>query len=191
MCGCVTGHAPGAGQCAASPLSWTIGKRWLSATVRAGSGVACSGAWLFQSVRDRQMPVWHAKSRAYFIRPASAAVRLTQFSSSRTFPGNAQDERYPAPLREIQLAAVFAREAIEEQARQDRNILDPLAQRRQQQQRHDIDAVVEIGAELVFATASSRLRLVAQTMHVDLHRLCAADALEFAFLQNAQELCLE
>ena len=66
-----------------------------------------------------------------------------------------------------------------------------LAQRRQED-RHDADAVVEIGAKL--AALDRVLKVLvgrADEAHVDLDRPHAADPFEFAFLQNAQQLDLE
>ena len=66
-----------------------------------------------------------------------------------------------------------------------------VAQRRQQD-RDDIDAVIKIGAE--FAALHRRFEIPVggeNKAHVHLDRLRAADALELAFLQHAQQLGLE
>ena len=66
-----------------------------------------------------------------------------------------------------------------------------LSQRRQHQ-RNDVDPVIEIRAELSFRDKLFKVPVGrADKAEVDLQRLLAADALELALLQDAQELGLK
>ena len=73
---------------------------------------------------------------------------------------------------------------------QPRDVFAPRAQRRQLE-RHDVQAVVEIGAKRAFG-AGFRQILVGRGdhAHVDLERAAAADALDLPLLQDAQQLGL-
>src|SRR6266567_6081942 len=92
---------------------------------------------------------------------------------------------------ERQGPSVLTVEALEEFAGKLRNITTPLAQRRHQY-RHDANAIVKVGAELL-----ARHRLLEIPVgsrdhaHVDLDGMVTADALEFVFLKYAQELRLK
>jgi alpha-D-ribose 1-methylphosphonate 5-triphosphate synthase subunit PhnL len=85
----------------------------------------------------------------------------------------------------------FSRHAREKVLRQQRNVLAPLAQRRQLRRDH-VEAVVQVLAELA---AGDRLLQVAvggrDDAHVDLARSVAADGPHLAFLQHAQQLDLQ
>ena len=119
-------------------------------------------------------------------------MRRTQFSSSRTLPGKAQCDSRSSALPEKVLSKPFSlAELFQEPPRQQLDVAGALAQRRDQQGDH-IDAVIEVGAEIA---ARHRLFEVAvggaDDAHVNFQGLRAADALELAFLQHAQQLGLE
>ena len=83
------------------------------------------------------------------------------------------------------------RKLVEETPREQFDVAWPFAQRRRHQ-RHDIDAVIEVGAEIVARHGLFQIAVGgADDAHIDLQRLGAADALEFALLQHAQQLGLE
>ena len=93
--------------------------------------------------------------------------------------------------RQRQLAAVLGVEALEEGAREQRDVARPFAQRRQEH-RNDIDAVVEVGAELALGDRLLEVLVGrADEPDVDLQRARAADPLELALLKHAQQLGLE
>src|SRR5438874_2671370 len=78
----------------------------------------------------------------------------------------------------------------EEVLDQERQVLDPLAQRRQQD-RDDVQPVVEVLAEAArFHLGLEVLVGGREDAHVDLERAVAADPLELALLQDAQDLGL-
>ena len=124
----------------------------------------------------------------------NASARSTTFSSWRTLPGQAY-----AISRRIASCDIVTRprrhllgaELLEEMLHQQRNVVAPLAQRRQLH-RDDVQAVEQILAE---RAVRDHLREVAvgrgDDAHVDLDRVRVADALELALLQHAQQLRLQ
>ena len=80
--------------------------------------------------------------------------------------------------------------AAEEVAGERHDVGRPLAERRQLH-RHDVEAVQQIGAESTGIDLGPQVPIGRRDdPHVDVHRLVAADALELALLQHAQELGL-
>ena len=91
----------------------------------------------------------------------------------------------------MRLDAELARALGEEMARQQRNVLAPLAQARQPQADH-VEPVVEVLAE--GALAHARLEVLVRGgdhAHVGLQRLVAADAVEVAVGEHAQQARLQ
>ncbi len=87
--------------------------------------------------------------------------------------------------------AARARELGDEVVDEARNVLAPIAQGRQMD-REDVQPVIEIFAELPLG--DHRLEVAVgrrHDAHVDLEGLVAADALELALLQGAEELDLD
>ena len=140
---------------------------------------------------------------AFAAKPRSAAViwlpsamitaRLMQFSSSRTLPGHAcaSIAAIASERSVIERAALLGGEALHEGVRQQRRVARARAQRR------DVDddlrqAVVEVLAEA--AVRDQRLQVLvrrADDAHVDRDLVAAADALDHALLQEAQQLGLQ
>ena len=86
--------------------------------------------------------------------------------------------------------AGFAREFFEEKIRQRGNIFFVFAQRRNVDGDH-IQAIVQILAERAFFERGAQIAIRGgDQTHVDFERFGAAEALEFAFLQDAQQLHL-
>ena len=86
--------------------------------------------------------------------------------------------------------AVVARVALDEMPRQREDVLDALAQGLHVQREH-VEAVVEVLAEASARDLGGEVAVGrGQHAHVDLERGRAADALEFLFLEHAQELGL-
>ena len=83
------------------------------------------------------------------------------------------------------------RELVEEELRQEWDVLGPLAERRERQ-REDAEPVVQVLAERLLADGlRARSRLVAaMDPNVDLPRRRSADAVELVLLQDAEELGL-
>jgi len=101
---------------------------------------------------------------------------------------------HQTPLRtggETQRPALQAAKTVEQVPGDPRHVLEPFAQRRQQDGHH-VQAIVQVLAEV---TAIDRRFEVAmrggEQSHVELQCATAADPLEFALLQHAQQLCLE
>ncbi len=86
--------------------------------------------------------------------------------------------------------AFLGREAGEEVQRQLRHVLEALAQRRHPD-REDVEAVVEILAELAVLDQLDHVAVGGRDQaEVDLDRLLGADRIDLAFLQRAQQLDL-
>ena len=123
----------------------------------------------------------------------AGAITVSQwqrFSSWRTLPGKSTA---PAGLQRrvgdaLGLDAELARALLQEVARQQRDVLAPLAQRRQAQA-DDVEAMEQVLAERALAcTRSSRFWWVAaMTRTLAFDRLVAADAVELAVGQHAQQ----
>ena len=125
--------------------------------------------------------------------PARARPRPRAGSRAR---GCCPESRGPgAPRRRRDrgrsVPALAGREAIQEVAHEPRDVLAPLAQRRQDDL-DDAQAVVEVLAELAARDplGESRVR-GGEHAHVDRDAAPAADALDLALLEDAQELGLE
>ena len=96
-----------------------------------------------------------------------------------------------APLREGQAALVLRIEPLEEFVGEQRDVAFALAQRRQHH-RHHADAVIEVGAKFVLGDRIFEVPVGRRHQpDIDLDGLVAADALELALLQDAQQLGLE
>ncbi len=90
-----------------------------------------------------------------------------------------------------QVTVVLAIEFLQEKLGQQRDIVAPLAQRRQKDRDH-VDAVVQVGAE--FAPGHRLLEILVggtDQPHIHLDGFVAAHPLELPFLQHAQEFGLE
>ena len=120
-------------------------------------------------------------------------ARSMTLSSSRTLPTHSRDSRsfivarVTSRSRTPHAAAVLLDEVVHEQ----RNVLAPLPQRRQRDGEH-VEAVPEVFAE------AARLHLLEEVAigrgddaRVGLERDVAADALELAVLEHAQQLGLQ
>ena len=87
--------------------------------------------------------------------------------------------------------AVLAAEAAHEFLGQERHVFPAIAQRRHVN-RHDVQAEKEILAEFLFLHALFEVAVGrGDDADVDLDGAVAADAFEFAFLQDAEELGLD
>ena len=115
------------------------------------------------------------------------------FSSSRTLPG----QRWPTSRRRASaesgrsgtpLAAAYL---LDEVLGQGQDVARPLAQRRQAQV-HDVQAVEQVLAERPVAHGLGQVAVGGgQDADVDLHRLGAADPVDLALLDGAQQLGLQ
>ena len=123
---------------------------------------------------------------------ARIIARSMTFSSSRTLPGQWYARAAPSaaaskPRTRLPVGAANLATKCSTSARQ---VVEPIAQRRQVD-REDVEPVVEVLAEL--ALRDQRLEVAVggrDDADVDLDRLGAADALELALLQHAQQLDL-
>ncbi len=89
------------------------------------------------------------------------------------------------------VAAGIGRQLVHEMVGQKRNVLLALAQRRNVQ-RHHVQAVVEVFAERALLERRAQILVGGgDHAHVDVPRHVAAQPLEFALLQNAQQLHLD
>ena len=120
------------------------------------------------------------------------AARSRQFSSSRTLPGQSWciSTRSALSVR-LEFAALLAADLVHQEAGEVGDVLHALAQGGQVD-RHHVEPVVEVlaeapGLDLGFEVAVGG----GDDAHVDLDGAGAADALQLAFLQHAQQLGLE
>ena len=101
-------------------------------------------------------------------------------------------ERLPRLVRQsLDLGAVAAVAVIDEARHQQRDVLEPIAQRRQMQAQH-IEAVVEVLAELALLDRVLGILVGGgEVAHVDLDLAVPADPAHLAVLEHAQQLGLE
>ena len=145
---------------------------------------------------ESSLAKWYSRGRSSSVIQSlslTATSRSMRFSSSRMLPGHQYDWQDlqggigDAAHRLAELAAV----ALEEQPRELREIVDALAQRRHAD-RNDVDAVVQVLAEA--AVLDRLLEIDVGRRHqaeIGLDRLAAADALDLALLNRAQQLGLQ
>ena len=122
----------------------------------------------------------------------STTARSITFSSSRTLPGQSYVARSSSASSSnpVDALAVLLGVAAEEEARERRDVLAPIAQRRDLDRDH-VEAVEEVFAESPFGDARPQVAVGrGDDADVDLERLVAADALERPLLQEAKELHL-
>ncbi len=90
-----------------------------------------------------------------------------------------------------QPAIVLAVEFFQKMLAQQRNVLTPIAQWRQED-RHHIDAEIQVGAKLALADRFFEVLVGgADQSHIDMDRLGPADTFEFPLLQHPQQFGLE
>jgi hypothetical protein len=120
-------------------------------------------------------------------------ARLMQFSISRTLPGHWHRlDRRQRVRREVQRGARLpGAELVLEMMRQQGRVAFALAQRRDRH--HDLgQAVIQVLAEAALRAQFLQLLVGrADDAHVDRDLLVAADALDHALLQEAQQLGLQ
>ena len=122
----------------------------------------------------------------------STTARSMTFSSSRTLPGQSYSSSRSSASGVSSSRGFWFSLAVllEEVLRQQRNVLVPLAQRRQLHG-DDVQAVEEILAELPLLHHLAQLDVRrGDDPDVDLDRLDAAEAHELALLDHAQQLGL-
>ena len=115
------------------------------------------------------------------------------FSSWRTLPGIAERaQRLQRVLgQHLRLDRELARALLQEVARQRRDVLLPLAQRRQPQA-HDVEAVHQVLAEQALPHALLQVLVRrGDDAHVRLQRRVAADAVVLAVGEHAQQAHLQ
>ena len=84
-----------------------------------------------------------------------------------------------------------AREPVRQVLREQRDVVAPLAQRRERD-REDIQSIVEIVPESILPDFVRQITIGGgNDPHVDVHRARAAQSLELSLLQNAQQLWLQ
>ena len=124
--------------------------------------------------------------------PERMAIRSTTFFSSRTLPGHlrATSARDDVVVDRLGLDAVLARERSMNALREERDVLDALAQRGAAD-REDVEPEEEVLAE---GPRLDRLREIlvrrGEHAHVDVHHVLAADARDLAGLERAEHLGL-
>ena len=92
---------------------------------------------------------------------------------------------------DAEFAALLAGDLGDQEAGQVRQVLDTLAQRRHADG-HDVESVVEVLAELARPHLGLQVAVGGgDDAHVDLEGAAAADPLEFALLEHAQQLGLK
>ena len=92
---------------------------------------------------------------------------------------------------EVQIASVLLAELVQKIPGKLGDVARSVPERRQEE-RHHIDAVVKVGAELLLGNEFFQIPVRgADETEVNLQGLLAADALELAFLQDAQQLRLK
>ena len=120
-------------------------------------------------------------------------ARSITFCSSRMFPGHGYLTSVVMVSDGMVSIALLMRRLIllYEVPHQQRNVFRTLAQRRDADRKH-VEAVVQIGAELLFADQSFEIAIGGRDQaSVGTQGSRRTQALEFALLQNAQQLRLE
>ena len=120
-------------------------------------------------------------------------MRLTRFSSSRTFPGQSYSaEQTERVVRRLELRLVVVLRVVrQEELHERRDLVAPLSQRRQR----DADDVQPEEEVLAEEPVAHRLLEVAvrrrHDPHVDADIITAAEPRELAVLQDLQQLRLQ